>query len=67
MKPAFVRIDSLMTDTFKQIEKLYEKKQAVTGVPTGFADLDRMTAGLQPSDLDHHRRTPEHGKDGVRA
>src|SRR3989441_11270513 len=33
------------------IERLYEQKQAVTGVPTGFADLDALTAGLQPSDL----------------
>ena len=40
-----------MKDTFKAIEKLYDRKELVTGVPTGFTDLDTMTAGLQGGDL----------------
>ena len=46
----------------KTIERLYEQKQAVTGVPTGFADLDRMTSGLQPSDLIIVAGRPSMGK-----
>ena len=34
-----------------KIEELYERKDLVTGVPTGYHDLDQLTAGLQPSDL----------------
>jgi replicative DNA helicase len=62
VKPAFVRMDALMTDTFKIVEKLHQQKQAVTGVTTGFADLDRLTAGLQPSDLVIIAARPSMGK-----
>jgi replicative DNA helicase len=41
----------IMKDTFKAIERLYDRKELVTGVPTGFTDLDLMTAGLQGGDL----------------
>src|SRR5206468_3523797 len=44
------------------IERLYEQKQAVTGVSTGFADLDALTAGLQPSDLIIVAGRPSMGK-----
>src|SRR5262249_12071290 len=46
----------------KTIERLYEQKQAVTGVATGFADLDRITSGLQPSDLIIVAGRPSMGK-----
>ena len=62
VKPAFVRMDALMTDTFKIVERLHQQKQAVTGVTTGFADLDRLTAGLQPSDLVIIAARPSMGK-----
>jgi replicative DNA helicase len=62
VKPAFIRMDALMTDTFKVVEKLHQQKQAVTGVTTGFADLDRLTAGLQPSDLVIIAARPSMGK-----
>ena len=41
----------MITDTLKTVEKLYQRKEMVTGVPTGYEDLDKITAGLQPSDL----------------
>jgi replicative DNA helicase len=62
VKPAFVRIDALMNDTFKIVEKLHQQKQAVTGVTSGYADLDRLTAGLQPSDLIIIAGRPSMGK-----
>jgi replicative DNA helicase len=51
VRPAFVRIDSLLHDAFKRIDALHEQRSTVTGVSTGFTDLDALTAGLQPSDL----------------
>src|SRR5947199_382961 len=47
----FVRINTLLTGTFRRLEQLSERKELVTGIPTGFTDFDRRTAGLQPSDL----------------
>ena len=59
---SFTRVGDLITETFRQIELLYERKEMVTGVPTGFTDLDRMTAGLQPSDLIIVAGRPSMGK-----
>ncbi len=47
----FVPIGATMNDTLKTIEQLHSRKQLITGVPTGLTDLDRMTSGLQKSDL----------------
>ncbi|MBI5503588.1 MAG: replicative DNA helicase [Deltaproteobacteria bacterium] len=59
---ALKRIDTLISGTVARIEQLFEKKQEVTGVPTGFYDLDRMTAGFQPSDLIIVAGRPSMGK-----
>src|SRR5437867_9741295 len=62
VKQAFARLSEVLVDSIKTIERLYEQKQAVTGVPTGFADLDALTAGLQPSDLIVVAGRPSMGK-----
>lgn len=48
--------------TLDKITKLYENKAGLTGLPTGFRDLDRMTSGLQPSDLILVAARPSMGK-----
>jgi replicative DNA helicase len=58
----FTRVGDMITETFRHIELLYERKEMVTGVATGFTDLDRMTAGLQPSDLIIVAGRPSMGK-----
>ena len=62
VRPNFFRLRDIMVDSMKTIEQLYERKELVTGVPTGFIDLDRMTAGLQPSDLIVVAGRPSMGK-----
>jgi len=62
VRPTFFRIRDIMVDSMKAIEQLYERKELVTGVPSGFVDLDRMTAGLQPSDLIIVAGRPSMGK-----
>jgi replicative DNA helicase len=47
----FTHIKDVLLETFIRLEELYNSKSPVTGVPTGFADLDMKTAGLQNSDL----------------
>jgi replicative DNA helicase len=51
IRPSFVRLKDILRDTFTKIEELYERKDLVTGVPTGYHDLDQLTAGFQRSDL----------------
>lgn len=44
-------IGRILSEYFDQIEYLYENQGEMTGIPTGFADLDKLLSGLQPSDL----------------
>src|SRR3990172_5230594 len=58
----FVPIPEILRESFDRIDKRYRDKGMVTGVPTGFAALDRLTAGLQPSDLIIVAARPSMGK-----
>ena len=49
----------------REIEKLYEKKELITGIPSGFRDLDRLTAGFQNSDLVIVAARPGMGKTAI--
>jgi replicative DNA helicase len=62
VKPSFYSIKDIVKNSFKTIEKLYEKKELVTGVPSGFKELDQRTAGFQPSDLIIVAGRPSMGK-----
>ena len=62
LRPAFYPVGAILKDTIKNIELLYEKKEHVTGVPTGFIDLDEMTAGFQGGDLIIVAGRPSMGK-----
>lgn len=61
-KKTFYALKDIIKDTFENIEQLYAKKSSITGVPTGFKDLDRLTAGLQDSDLIIIAGRPSMGK-----
>ncbi len=52
----------LLHDTLDHIERLYERGDALTGVPTGYLDLDALTSGLQPSALIVIGARPSAGK-----
>ncbi|MBN2256187.1 MAG: replicative DNA helicase [Deltaproteobacteria bacterium] len=62
IKPSFFPLKELIKDSFKSIERLYEKKALITGVPTGYDDLDQLTSGLQKSDLIIIAGRPSMGK-----
>lgn len=59
---SFAPIAPIVSDVFKEIEELSNRKAIVTGLETGFVDLDRMTAGLHPSDLVIVAARPSLGK-----
>ncbi len=60
----FQEIQPLLTQVVERIDELYNRdsQNDITGVPTGFTDLDRMTSGLQPGDLVIVAGRPSMGK-----
>ena len=58
----YVPIRSLLTETMDQIDKLHQGGNPITGIPTGYDDLDMHTAGLQNSDLIIIAGRPSMGK-----
>jgi len=58
----FVPVKEVLVNVMDRIEKLYENKGSLTGVATGFTDLDHKTSGLQPSDLIIVAGRPSMGK-----
>ncbi|MGM7703264.1 replicative DNA helicase [Pseudalkalibacillus sp. Hm43] len=59
---AFVSIKDVLVDAYDNIEQLQNKKGDITGIPTGFVELDRMTAGFQRNDLIIVAARPSVGK-----
>lgn len=62
VRPSFFKVGDVIQESIKLVEKLYDQKQPVTGVPTGFEDLNKLTAGFQASDLIIIAARPSMGK-----
>jgi len=58
----FAHVKDLLVESFEQIEHLYEQKGSVTGLATGFTELDEITSGLHDSDLIVVAARPSMGK-----
>jgi replicative DNA helicase len=61
-RDGFTRIKELLWPTMERIEALQRGGKTITGVPTGFGDLDEMTSGFQPADLIIVAARPSMGK-----
>ncbi|HEX9758045.1 MAG TPA: replicative DNA helicase [Nitrospiria bacterium] len=62
VKPSFFPVKDIVKESFETIERLYDKKERITGIPTGFKDLDDITSGFQPGDLIVIAGRPSMGK-----
>jgi len=62
VRPSFFALKDILTDTYKAVEEAYANKVLVTGVPTGFQDLDKKTSGFQPGELIVIAGRPSMGK-----
>ena len=58
----YSQIKDVLVDSFAQLERLYNQKEGITGVPSGFADLDLRTAGFHNSELIILAARPAMGK-----
>ena len=58
----FTPLKKIIPGAFEKVEQLYKRKELITGVPTGYFEIDKMTAGLQPSDLIILAGRPSMGK-----
>ena len=61
-KKSYAPIKDILVDSFTQLEELYNRKQHITGVPSGFTELDYKTAGFHGSDLVLIAARPAMGK-----
>ena len=61
-KKSYSPIKDVLVDSFTQLEELYNRKQHITGVPSGFVELDYKTAGFHGSDLVLIAARPAMGK-----
>lgn len=61
-RKSFFPIKEIIQSSFETIESLYQRKSLITGVPSGFVDLDTLTSGFQPSDLIVVAARPSMGK-----
>lgn len=58
----FVSVKDIVPETIKAVEQLFQRKELITGVATGYKEIDKMTAGLQKSDLIIIAARPSMGK-----
>ena len=58
----YAQLKDVLVDSFTQLEELYNRKQHITGIPSGFADLDYRTAGFHGSELILIAARPAMGK-----
>ena len=61
----FTHIDQLLKESFERITQLYEAAADVTGTPSGYRDLDRLTSGFQPGNLIIVAARPSMGKSAL--
>ena len=62
---SYLHLKEIIKDSIEKIDRIYQKKAHVTGIPTGFIDFDRITSGLQASDLIVIAGRPSMGKSAL--
>jgi replicative DNA helicase len=62
VSPGFAHIKDILKERFEEIQRIHETRESVTGLPTGFIDLDKYTAGFHPGDMVIIAGRPSMGK-----
>jgi len=62
VKEGLIPIKEIVTRNFERLEKIFREGKNITGVPTGYVELDKLTSGFQPSELLILAARPSQGK-----
>ncbi|MBZ5702689.1 MAG: replicative DNA helicase [Acidobacteriia bacterium] len=62
VRAGLVPIKEIVQESFDRLEKIFREGKSITGVPTGYSELDKLTSGLQPSELLILAARPSQGK-----
>jgi replicative DNA helicase len=62
VKAGLVSIKDIVRDNFERLEKIFREGKSITGIPTGYTELDKLTSGLQSSELLILAARPSQGK-----
>jgi len=62
VKAGLLPIKDIVRDNFERLEKIFREGKSVTGIPTGYGELDKLLSGLQPSELIILASRPSQGK-----
>src|SRR5712691_3532652 len=62
VRAGLIPVKDIVRDNFERLEKIFREGKSITGVPTGYMELDKLTSGLQPSELLILAARPSQGK-----
>src|SRR5436309_3764390 len=62
VRAGLIPIKEIVRDNFERLEKIFKEGKSITGIPTGYTELDKLTSGLQPSELLILAARPSQGK-----
>src|SRR6266404_4662953 len=62
VRAGLIPIKDIVRDNFERLERIFREGKSITGIPTGYVELDKLTSGLQPSELLILAARPSQGK-----
>ena len=62
VKAGLISVRDIVRDNFERLEKIFKEGKSITGIPTGYVELDKLTSGLQSSELLILAARPSQGK-----
>src|SRR5256885_12964952 len=62
VRAGLIPVKDIVRDNFERLEKIFREAKSITGIPTGYTELDKLTSGLQPSELLILAARPSQGK-----
>jgi replicative DNA helicase len=62
IRAGLISVKDIVRDNFERLERIFREGKSVTGLPSGYAELDKLTSGLQPSELIILAARPSQGK-----
>src|SRR2546429_1850800 len=62
VRAGLISVKDIVRDNFDRLEKIFKEGKSITGIPTGYTELDKLTSGLQPSELLFLAARPSQGK-----